>query len=115
MTESVPMLFPCTVCQLRVSGQPERAVPSTVCPDCNNLLDLVRRKFPHQHNLSPGEITWTASFMDDLGCDSLDTTELLMALEAVLGVTIFEESPEQLTTVGDLARVVRAAQRAAAA
>ena len=115
MTESVPMPFPCPICQVPASGQSGRDLSSAECPDCNNLLQLVRRKFPHQHNLSPQEIIWSASFMEDLGCDSLDTTELLMALEAEIGVTIFEDSPDHLKTVGDLMRVVRDAQRAAAA
>ena len=122
MSESLPMPFPCPVCQTPVAGRQidtgvacdATLVPSG-CPDCNKLLDLVRVKFPHQHNLSLEEITFDASFMEDLGCDSLDTTELLMALECELAVTIYEEAPERLKTVADLLRLVRQTQKSAAA
>lgn len=122
MSEVLPMPFPCPVCQTPVAGaqadtadSPDTAAPSSGCPDCNKLLDLVRAKFPHQHNLCLEEITFEASFMEDLGCDSLDTTELLMALEGELAMTIFEEAPERLKIVADLLRLVRQTQEKAAA
>lgn len=127
MSEVLPMPFPCPVCQTPVAGTPADTMgsrdtttsstptPSCGCPDCNKLLDLVRAKFPHQHNLCLEEITFAASFTEDLGCDSLDTSELLMALEGELALTIFEEAPERLKTVTDLVRLVRQTQEKAAA
>ena len=127
MSEVLPMPFPCPVCQTPVAGTPadttgsrgtttsSTPTPSCGCPDCNKLLDLVRAKFPHQHNLCLEEITFAASFTEDLGCDSLDTSELLMALEGELALTIFEEAPERLKTVTDLVRLVRQTQEKAAA
>ena len=47
------------------------------------------------------KITEKASFMDDLGADSLDTVELIMELEEEFGLEIPDEEAEKLTTVGD--------------
>lgn len=47
------------------------------------------------------EITEEASFIDDLGADSLDTVELVMALEEEYGLEIPDEDAENMRTVGD--------------
>ena len=47
------------------------------------------------------EITLEASFTDDLGADSLDTVELVMAFEKEFNVEIPDEDAEKLTSVGD--------------
>jgi len=46
------------------------------------------------------QITDNASFIEDLGADSLDTTELIMAFEEEFGLEISDEDAEKLTTVG---------------
>ncbi|HON57745.1 MAG TPA: acyl carrier protein, partial [bacterium] len=46
------------------------------------------------------QITESASFIEDLGADSLDQAELIMALEEELGIDIPDEEAEKLTTVG---------------
>ena len=48
----------------------------------------------------PNEITDEASFVDDLGADSLDTVELVMAFEEEFDIEIPDEDAEKLTTVG---------------
>lgn len=48
-----------------------------------------------------GDITHEASFMNDLGADSLDLVELVMEFEKQFGVTIPDEDTEKITTVGD--------------
>ena len=48
------------------------------------------------------EVTAEASFTNDLGADSLDTVELIMALEEEFGTEIPEEDAEKLNTVGDV-------------
>ena len=48
----------------------------------------------------PNEITDDASFIDDLGADSLDTVELVMAFEEEFDIEIPDEDAEKLTTVG---------------
>lgn len=50
--------------------------------------------------VDPNEITPEASFVDDLGADSLDTVELVMAFEEEFDVEIPDEDAEQLTSVG---------------
>ena len=52
------------------------------------------------------EVTDTASFVDDLGADSLDTVELVMALEEEFGIEIPDEDAEKITSVGEAIRYV---------
>ncbi len=52
------------------------------------------------------EVTDTASFVDDLGADSLDTVELVMALEEEFGIEIPDEEAEKMTSVGEAVRYV---------
>lgn len=54
------------------------------------------------------EVTDTASFVDDLGADSLDTVELVMALEEEFGIEIPDEEAEKMTSVGEAIRYVEA-------
>lgn len=52
-----------------------------------------------QLGVKPEEVTNDASFVDDLGADSLDTVELVMALEEAFGTEIEDEQAEKITTV----------------
>ena len=54
------------------------------------------------------EITEATSFKDDLGADSLDIFELVMALEEEFGVEIHSEDLENVTTVGDVVNYLKA-------
>lgn len=54
------------------------------------------------------EVTSTASFVDDLGADSLDTVELVMALEEEFGIEIPDEDAEKMTTVGEAIKYIEA-------
>jgi len=53
-----------------------------------------------QLNVSDDEVTESASFIDDLGADSLDTVELVMQFEEEFDIEIPDEDAEKLTTVG---------------
>ena len=53
-----------------------------------------------------GKITEKASFMDDLGADSLDTVELIMELEEEFSLEIPDEEAEKLATVGDAVKYI---------
>lgn len=52
------------------------------------------------------EVTPQSSFIDDLGADSLDTVELIMALEEEFNVEIPDEDAEKMTTVGDAIKYI---------
>ncbi len=54
-----------------------------------------------QLGVNGDEVTPEASFIDDLGADSLDTVELVMALEEKFGLEIPDEDAEKITTVKD--------------
>ena len=65
------------------------------------LEDKVRDLIVDQLGVSPDEVTVEASFIDDLGADSLDTVELIMAFEEEFGIEIPDEDAEKMSTVGD--------------
>ena len=52
------------------------------------------------------EVTESASFIDDLGADSLDTVELVMAFEEEFDIEISDEDAEEITTVADAIRYI---------
>ena len=59
-----------------------------------------------QLGVSAEEVTPEASFIEDLGADSLDIVELVMALEEEFGIEIPDEDAEKMTTVGDAIRYI---------
>ncbi|MFH1045372.1 MAG: acyl carrier protein [Candidatus Omnitrophota bacterium] len=65
------------------------------------LADEVKSIIAEQLGVKIEEVTEKASFIDDLGADSLDTVELVMALEEKFGVEIPDEDAEKMSTVGE--------------
>ena len=65
------------------------------------VYQKVKSVIVEQLGVSEDEVTVDASFTDDLGADSLDTVELVMAFEEEFNVEIPDEEAEKLTTVGD--------------
>ena len=61
----------------------------------------VREIIINELGVEPEKVTNDASFVEDLGADSLDTVELVMAFEEEFGVDIPDEDAEQMKTVGD--------------
>ena len=61
----------------------------------------VKEIVAEQLGVDEGQVTNEASFMDDLGADSLDTVELVMALEEEIEVEISDEDAEKIQTVQD--------------
>ena len=68
--------------------------------------DKIRQIIADQLGVKKEEVTDNAKFVDDLGADSLDTVELVMASEEEFGVEIPDEDAEKLATVGDALRYI---------
>ncbi len=66
-----------------------------------STFDRVKKVVVDQLEVSEEEVTANASFVDDLGADSLDVVELVMALEEEFDVEIPDEDAEKIATVGD--------------
>lgn len=64
------------------------------------LEDKVKEIIVEQLGVNADQVTPEASFIEDLGADSLDTVELVMAFEEEFGAEIPDEDAEKLTTVG---------------
>ena len=64
------------------------------------LEDKVKQIIVDQLGVDANEVTPEASFIDDLGADSLDTVELVMAFEEEFDIEIPDEDAEKMTTVG---------------
>ncbi len=69
--------------------------------DHDEIFDKVKEVIVDQLSVEEDDITEDASFVDDLGADSLDIVELVMALEEQFGVSIPDEQAEKIKTVGD--------------
>ena len=70
------------------------------------VAEKVKAIVAEQLGVKEEEVTDTASFIDDLGADSLDTVELVMALEEEFGIEIPDEDAEKMATVGDAVRYI---------
>lgn len=66
----------------------------------DSVADKVKRIIVDQLGISENEVTMEANFIDDLGADSLDTVELVMAFEEEFDLEIPDEKAEKITTVG---------------
>ncbi len=68
--------------------------------------DKIKSIIADQLGVKADEVTPEASFIDDLGADSLDTVELIMALEEEFSVEIPDEDAEKMTSVGDAIKYI---------
>lgn len=64
-----------------------------------DTFEKVKKIIIEQLSVEPKEVIPEASFIDDLGADSLDTVELVMALEEEFNIEIPDEAAEKITTV----------------
>jgi acyl carrier protein len=74
--------------------------------DNTNVEATVKRIIVEKLDLSDDQVTMEAKFIDDLGADSLDQTELLMALEEEFNVDIDDDANE-IATVGDAVNYIK--------
>ena len=66
-----------------------------------NTLEKVRMIIVEQLGVDPAEVTVEASFLEDLGADSLDTAELVMAFEEEFAIELMYEDAEKIMNVQD--------------
>jgi len=67
----------------------------------DNTASRVKEIIINELGVNPEKVSNEASFVDDLGADSLDTVELVMAFEEEFTIDISDEDAEQMKTVGD--------------
>ncbi|MDD3420105.1 MAG: acyl carrier protein [Candidatus Gastranaerophilales bacterium] len=74
----------------------------------SDVLERVKKVVVEQLSVDAEQVTENASFTADLGADSLDTVELVMAFEEEFGVEIPDEEAEKITTVKDAVTYIEA-------
>ncbi|HZH05891.1 MAG TPA: acyl carrier protein [Lautropia sp.] len=78
----------------------------------SDIEQRVKKIVAEQLGVNEAEVKTASSFVDDLGADSLDTVELVMALEDEFGTEIPDEQAEKITTVQQAIDFVKANQKA---
>ena len=72
------------------------------------MFEKIRATIASQLSIDEEEIKMESSFMNDLGADSLDIVELIMALEEEYEIEIPDEDVEKIATVGDVVEYIKA-------
>jgi len=72
-----------------------------------SVEEKVKEIIVEQLGVDPAQVTPEASFVNDLGADSLDTVELVMALEEEFNLEIPDEDAEKITTVGQAIEYIK--------
>src|SRR5690349_24761756 len=74
----------------------------------SDIAERVKKIVVEHLSVDEAKVTETASFIDDLGADSLDTVELVMALEEEFGIEIPDDAAETIQTYGDAVKFIAA-------
>ena len=82
-----------------------------MAPAENKIFDRVKKIVVDRLGVTEDTVTMDAGFTEDLGADSLDTVELVMAFEEEFGLEIPDEEAEKLQTVGDAIAYIQANQQ----
>ncbi len=72
-----------------------------------NVEERIKKIIVEQLGVDAGEVTQQAQFVNDLGADSLDTVELVMALEEEFDIEIPDEDAEKIQTVGQALEFIK--------
>jgi acyl carrier protein len=72
------------------------------------MFEKIKASIASQLSIDAEEIKMESSFMNDLGADSLDIVELIMALEEEYDIEIPDEDVEKMATVGDVVEYIKA-------
>ncbi|RPI79567.1 MAG: acyl carrier protein [Desulfobacteraceae bacterium] len=74
-----------------------------------DILEKIKKIICEQLDVKEEDVVLTASFVDDLGADSLDQVELIMAMEEEFNVSIPDEDAEKIATVQDAVNYIKKA------
>ncbi len=77
----------------------------------SDIEDRVRKIVVEHLGVEEEKVTENASFIDDLGADSLDTVELVMAFEEEFGIEIPDDAAETIQTFGDAVKFIKEAKK----
>jgi acyl carrier protein len=80
---------------------------SNVTSNASSIEERVKKIVAEQLGLDKERITHDASFVDDLGADSLDTVELVMAFEEEFNIEIPDEAAEKIITIQDALNYIK--------
>jgi len=76
--------------------------------EMSDIPERVKKIVVEHLSVDEAKVTDTASFIDDLGADSLDTVELVMAFEEEFGIEIPDDAAETIQTYGDAVKFIQA-------
>jgi len=76
----------------------------------SDTAERVKKIVVEHLNVDADNVTENASFIEDLGADSLDTVELVMAFEEEFGIEIPDDAAESIVTVGDAVKYIEKSQ-----
>ena len=76
----------------------------------SDTAERVKKIVVEHLNVDADKVTDNASFIEDLGADSLDTVELVMAFEEEFGIEIPDDAAESIVTVGDAVKFIDKSQ-----
>ncbi|MGN6549307.1 MAG: acyl carrier protein [Pararhizobium sp.] len=76
----------------------------------SDIADRVKKIVVEHLGVDADKVVESASFIDDLGADSLDTVELVMAFEEEFGVEIPDDAADTILTVGDAIKYIEKSQ-----
>ena len=100
-------------------GEPDSLPPEANSKFCekygkdkkmSDIAERVKKIVVEHLNVDADKVTDTASFIEDLGADSLDTVELVMAFEEEFGIEIPDDAAESIVTVGDAVKYIEKSQ-----
>ena len=74
------------------------------------ILEQVKKIIEEQLGIDPSEVSEDSSFLEDLGADSLDIVELIMAFESEFDMEIEDDEVENISTVGDVINYIKSHQ-----
>lgn len=74
------------------------------------ILEQVKKIIEEQLGIDPSEVSEDSSFIEDLGADSLDIVELIMAFESEFDMEIDDDEVENISTVGDVISYIKSHQ-----